>query len=66
MKLKDFIEKLEDFEWVNQDLIVKIADWNEDYVEPMELDTDKMVIIGDSLVLGRSELEWYEKKLGDK
>ena len=66
MKLKDFIEKLEDFEWINQDLIVKIADWNEDYVEPMELDTDKMVIIGDSLVLGRSELEWYEKKLGDK
>ena len=61
MKLKDFILKLEEFK--NQDLIVKVADWNENYREPMELGADKMIVIGDSLVLGRGELEWYEKPL---
>jgi len=66
MKLKDFILKLEEFELKNQDLIIKVADWNENYREPMVLGADEMVIIGDSLVLGRGELEWYEKTVKDK
>jgi len=66
MKLKDFILKLEEFELKNQDLIIKVADWNENYREPVVLGADKMIIIDDSLVLGRGELKWYEKPWEDK
>ena len=58
MKLKDFILKLKEFD---QDLIVKIADWNENYREPDEGVAEEFVITYDSLVIGRSELAWYEK-----
>ena len=59
MKLKDFILKLEEFELINQDLIIRI--WDAEHSEANELNDGEITIIGDSLVLGRGELEWYEK-----
>ena len=53
MKLKDFIKVLKDIE--NQDLIVMLADWNEDYAPPWELKVDKIVVVDDSLILGMDE-----------
>ena len=62
MKLKDFILKLESIE--NKDLVVSMYD--AEHCENYTLNPDAITVIGDSLVLGRGELKWYEKPWEDK
>ena len=52
MKLKDFINKLEDFEFINQDLEVHIADWNEQYAPANADVAGKMHIKDGALIIG--------------
>ena len=52
MKLTDFIEKLEDFEFINMDMEVRIADWNEQYAPANEYAAEKMHIKDGVLIIG--------------
>lgn len=56
MTVREWIKVLQ---WLPQDYVVKLADWNEDYREPGETDEHFVHEPGKAVVLGASEWDGH-------